>query len=63
MLVLKLNIDEAVTLTLPDGRVLTVTAVDLRRHTVRIGFDAPRDIPIIRNELIDSRAEDECQGD
>jgi carbon storage regulator len=48
MLVLTRNTDESI---LIGGRI-TVTVLEVRGDKVRLGIDAPIEIPILRNELI-----------
>jgi carbon storage regulator CsrA len=42
---------ETVTLVLPDGREATVRVIELRPDKVRLGFEAPPDVVIFREEL------------
>jgi carbon storage regulator CsrA len=42
---------ETVTLVLPDGREATVRVIELRPDKVRLGFSAPADVVIFREEL------------
>lgn len=49
MLVLTRKIGEKIVI---DGRV-TITVLDLGRGKIRLGIDAPRDMEILRSELID----------
>lgn len=52
MLVLTRGSNEAVRMCLPDGQTITVTVCDIRSdNKVRIGFDAPDEIKIVRSEL------------
>lgn len=53
MLVLGRKLGDVVTIETPEGRKITVTVVNLRNHSVRIGFDAPPDFKITRNERFD----------
>ena len=55
MLLLKRGIGEKVVIS--DN--ITVTVVDIERGKVRLGFDAPREIPIFREELIDGQPKDD----
>jgi carbon storage regulator CsrA len=59
MLMLKRKPDESVRILGPDGRtlaVVTVAGVD-GRDAVRLGFEAPPDVRIVRSELAErSRA-------
>ena len=34
------------------GRNITITVVDIQNGRVRLGIDAPKDVPVLRNELI-----------
>lgn len=38
------------------GNDIVITVLDVRGSTVRLGFDAPRDITILRGELKDNSA-------
>lgn len=51
MLVLSRHVNERVFLTLPDGRQIVVTLVRTGWEKVRIGFDAPPDVTIHREEV------------
>ena len=55
MLVLTRKVDESLTLTLPDGSVIVITLTEVRGDNVRIGIDAPRDVTVLRSELIGER--------
>lgn len=55
-LVLARKHQEAVVLHLPDGQAVTVTVESIDGSKVRLGFDAPRSIPIMRSELGAPRA-------
>jgi len=55
MLVLTRKVDESLTLTLPDGSVIVITLTEVRGDKVRIGIDAPRDVTVLRSELIGER--------
>ena len=56
MLVLSRNVGESLVLTLPDGEV-TVCVVDIDRGKVRLSFDAPLDVQIMRSELLEREEE------
>jgi len=45
---------ESVVIQLPDGRRVTVVLMDVHRtgQRVRLGFDAPADVKIHRDELL-----------
>lgn len=51
MLVLKRRTQERVIITLPDGRRITVKLCEVDRNYARLGFDAPTDIRIDREEI------------
>jgi carbon storage regulator CsrA len=54
MLVLTRRLDEAVLITLPDGRVIRVLLTAVESPTkAKLGFEAPRDIHIFREELVE----------
>ncbi len=56
MLVLSRKRDESIVIN--DNIVVTV--VDVRGDKVRLGFDAPKDVPIHRREVYDSRKRSEA---
>lgn len=56
MLALKRNAGESITMTLPDGRVIVIEFVEIRGDVVRVGIAAPKDVLILRTELIGSRS-------
>lgn len=68
MLVLSRMAGEAVVLDLGDGRRVRLVIVDHRNHKIRVGFEAPQDVVILREELLNkgevpSHAEgDQTQG-
>lgn len=39
------------------GDSITVTLLQIRGNAVRIGIDAPPDVPITRGELVDTEAD------
>lgn len=47
MLVLSRKLDEAIVV---DGRI-TVTILDISGNTVRLGIEAPREVPVHRGEV------------
>lgn len=52
MLVLSRKLTEAIIITLPDGRNVEIRVVDIDYGKVRLGITAPRDVPIMRQELL-----------
>lgn len=48
MLCLSQRVSEKVIIKLPDGREMVIMVIALRGDRVRIGYDAPRDIDIVR---------------
>lgn len=50
MLILSRRVGEKI--VIGDGSI-TITVVDLERGKVRLGIEAPRDVPINRKELLD----------
>lgn len=52
MLVLSRKISESLII----GHNITITILDIGRGQVRIGIDAPKDINIVRSELIERNA-------
>ena len=51
MLVLSRKKSEVVMVTLPDGREISVTVCEVRGEKVRIGFEAPADVAVHRQEV------------
>jgi carbon storage regulator CsrA len=53
MLVLKRKPNESVRVVGPDGRAVEITVVSVDgRDAVRLGFEAPPDVRIVRSELL-----------
>jgi carbon storage regulator len=52
MLVISRKQGQGATITLPDGRAFRVVVTLLDRGKVRLGFEAPRDVLIHRDELL-----------
>lgn len=50
MLVLSRNLSEKILI----GDNIVITVVDIQRGKIRLGIEAPRDIPIYREEIKDS---------
>lgn len=59
MLVLSRKKDEAVCI----GDDIRVMVVDVRGDTVRLGIDAPRDLPVHRQEIYDVIQREKAHGD
>ena len=55
MLALTRRIGESVILTLPDGRRVEVTITDKSAGQVRLGIEAPKDVRIDREEILEHR--------
>ncbi|WP_423782854.1 carbon storage regulator [Ferrimicrobium acidiphilum] len=49
MLVLRRTYGESVAIILPTGEVISVKVSEIGRHFVRLGFDAPSYIKIVRD--------------
>lgn len=56
MLVLSRKIDESIIIDLGDS-VIELLIVDIKSNQVRIGIEAPTEIPIVRKELLDKNRE------
>jgi carbon storage regulator CsrA len=59
MLVLSRKVNEQIVI----GDHIRVTVVSIRGNQVRIGFEAPPDVPILREELLSSREPAEASDD
>lgn len=55
MLILTQKAGETVFITLPDGTEITVTVMTLDRGRARIGYEAPRNIVVDRQEIHDRK--------
>jgi carbon storage regulator CsrA len=65
MLILSRRLDEKVILTLPDGERVTIQVIGFKSGTpltVRLGFDAPKEIAIHREEVQQDIDEGRAQG-
>lgn len=51
MLTLSRRIGEVVVITLPDGQVVKLTVVEVRPDQARLGIEAPKGVPVVREEL------------
>ena len=51
MLVLSRKSGQRIICTLPDGRTMAITVCAVRGKYVRLGFEAPQDVNIVREEL------------
>ena len=66
MLVLSRKKNEEIVATLPDGSRIKVMIVDVRGEKIRLGFTAPPNVKIYRQEVFDRIAlsqEDHNNGD
>lgn len=52
MLVLARDLNQSVTMTLPNGDTITVTMLGLKHGHWKVGFDAPQSVKITRTELL-----------
>ena len=53
MLVLTRRVGESILIKLPTGEQITVTVLGIKGNQVRIGTDAPDDISIVREKLLE----------
>lgn len=53
MLCLAMKKDKLITIQCPDGSQIVLRCYDIGPTQVKIGFSAPRDVKILRNELIE----------
>ncbi len=60
MLILGRHVNEGVTITAPNGDTLHIvlTAVERGRSVAKLGFDAPKDYVIVRDELLQGKIND-----
>ena len=54
MLILSRRIGESIIIETPAGERITVTVLGVKGNQVRIGTDAPDDVSIMREELLES---------
>lgn len=52
MLILTRAVDERIIIPLPDGRDLRIQVVQIRGDRVRIGVEAPPDVAVHREEIM-----------
>ena len=55
MLVMSRKLSERIRIDLGDGRYVWVTVVSVKGDKIRLGFEAPKDIQIWREEIIPFR--------
>ena len=53
MLILTRRVGETIIIKLPTGEQITVTVLGVKGNQVRIGTDAPEEITIMREELLE----------
>lgn len=53
MLIVARYVDEEVEIRTPEGRVITVMVCRVSGERVKLGFQAERDVMIVRRELLD----------
>jgi len=58
VLVLTRKADESITI----GNRITVTVLGIRGGQVRIGIDAPRDLPVNRTEIVETIARENLEA-
>ncbi len=54
MLILTRRVGETIIIELPTGEQIEVTVLGVKGNQVRIGTQAPDNIPIVREELLES---------
>jgi carbon storage regulator len=59
MLVLSRQVDEKIII----GDSIVITVVEIRRGLVRLGIDAPRDVPVHREEVYNAIQRANAQND
>ncbi len=52
-LVLSRKVNEPIIMTMPDGRVVTVTPCQVNGNRVKLQFNAPEDVIIHRQEVLE----------
>lgn len=55
MLVLSRKLNESILI----GENITITIVDIRKGSIRLGIAAPREVPVVRDELTEPTADEE----
>ena len=53
MLVITRRPGEAIVIELPSGELIEVTVVRVKGNQVRLGTDAPKQLPVVREELLE----------
>lgn len=63
MLVLARKNLEKITIRVPEGTSgeIIVTIVDIKANSIRIGFDAPREIEIYRDDAVNKSSQSEAE--
>lgn len=63
MLVLARKNLEKITIRVPEGTSgeIIVTIVDIKANSIRIGFDAPREIEIYRDDAVNKSSQSEVE--
>ena len=63
MLVLARKNLEKITIRVPEGASgeIIVTIVDIKANSIRIGFDAPREIEIYRDDAVNKSSQSEVE--
>ena len=55
MLILSRKENESLTIKLPDGQIITICLLAYKGEITKIGVEAPKDVLILRSELIKQR--------
>lgn len=58
MLVLERRAGQSLIVTLPDGRGFTIKAVEINNKRIKIGIEAPDDVKVVREELLEQKGRD-----
>lgn len=53
MLILTRRVNESVVITHPDGTEVTVTVLGMVGNQIRLGFEAPKEVKILRDNAVD----------
>ena len=61
MLILTRRPGETTVITLPDGSIVTATVLAVKGNQSRIGFNAPKDVKVHREEIYNRIQQEEAE--